>query len=82
METAGIVQKLRNEGYSTSKASIARALSVTKDGDRQWIKDIMALHPEYFEGISEQDVEKWFSERYEKLTKIAKIGEENTSWGS
>lgn len=77
-----IVQELSNEGYGTSKASIARALSVTKDGDRQRIKDIMALHPECFEGISEQDFEKWFSERYEKLTKAAKIREENSPWGS
>lgn len=74
-----IIQELSNEGYGTSKASIARALSVTKDGDRQRIKDIMALHPECFEGISEQDFEKWFSERYEKLTKAAKIRGENGS---
>ncbi len=77
-----IVQELSNEGYGTSKASIARALSVTKDGDRQRIKDIMALYPECFEGISEQDFEKWFSERYEKLTKAAKIREQNNPWGS
>lgn len=77
-----IVQELSNEGYGTSKASIARALSVTKDGDRQRIKDIMALHPECFEGISDQDFEKWFSERYEKLTKAARIKEESGSGGS
>lgn len=77
-----IVQELQNAGYGTSKASIARALSVTKDGDRQRIKNIMALHPEYFEGITEQDFEKWFSERYEKLTKAARIRKENNPWGS
>lgn len=77
-----IIQELSNEGYGTSKASIARALSVTKDGDRQRIKDIMALHPECFEGISEQDFEEWFSERYEKLTKAAKVRQENISRGS
>ena len=77
-----IVQELSTEGYGTSKASIARALSVTKDGDRQRIKDIMALHPECFEGISDQDFEKWFSERYEKLTKAARIKEESGSGGS
>lgn len=77
-----IVQELSNEGYGTSKASIARALSVTKDGDRQRIKDIMALHPECFEGISEQDFEKWFSERYEKLTKAARNRKESDSRGS
>lgn len=76
-----IKEELGNEVGGTSKASIARALSVTKDGDRQRIKDIMALYPEYFEGISELDVETWFSARYKKLTKAAKIREENSSQG-
>lgn len=77
-----IEEELGSKGYGTSKASIARALSVTKDGDKQRIKAIMDSHPECFEGISKQDFEKWFSERYEKLTKTAKIREENSFWGS
>lgn len=77
-----IEEELGCKGYGTSKASIARALSVTKDGDKQRIKAIMDSHPECFEGISKQDFEKWFSERYEKLTKTAKIREENSFWGS
>lgn len=77
-----IEEELGSKGYGTSKASIARALSVTKDGDKQRIKAIMDSHPECFEGISAQDFEKWFSKRYEKLTKAAKIREGNSSWGS
>ena len=77
-----IQEELGSKGYGTSKASIARALSVTKDGDKQRIKAIMDSHPECFEGISKQDFEKWFAKRYEKLTETAKIREENSFWGS
>lgn len=77
-----IKEELGSKGYGTSKASIARALSVTKDGDKQRIKAIMDSHPECFEGISKQDFEKWFAKRYEKLTETAKIREENSFWGS
>ena len=76
-----IEDELGSRGYGTSKSYIARALSVTKDGDKQRIMGIMDSHPECFEGISAQNFEKWFSARYEKLTKAAKIREENSSWG-
>lgn len=76
-----IEEELGSKGYGTSKASIARALSVTKDGDKQRIKAIMDSHPECFEGISAQVFDAWFSARYEKLTKAAKIRKENSSQG-
>lgn len=72
-----ITQELRDEGYGASKAHIARALSVTKEGDKERIRSIMALYPECFEDVAGQDFEKWFSDRYERLTKSARIREEN-----
>ncbi|MCM1217811.1 MAG: hypothetical protein NC548_25245 [Lachnospiraceae bacterium] len=74
-----IVQELGENGYGTSKASIARALSVTKDGDKERIMGIMDLHPECFEGITEQEFEQWFSDRHEKLAKAARVRQENSS---
>ena len=54
-------------------ATIYRAISVREDNDRQRILDLYNSFPENFQGVSEQDIIKWFeTNRVKKLHLITK----------
>ena len=78
-EIAGV---LKERGFGSSTANIARALSVSKDGDKERLWDIFRAFPEEFSGFTEQDLEAWYTERHERLQKIAEVRSSRKAKGS
>lgn len=71
--TCSISEELKSQGLGNSGTHIARALSVLKDGDKARLRGIISSHPEMFEGVSDEDFEAWFADRYKRLKRAADI---------
>lgn len=83
--TTEIAVVLKERGFGSSTANIARALSVSKDGDKERIWGIFRAFPEEFSGFTEQDLEAWYTERHERLQRIAEVRSnrkaKSSEWG-
>lgn len=71
--TYSISEELKSQGLGNSGTHIARALSVLKDGDKARLRGIISSHPEMFEGVSDEDFEAWFADRYKRLKKASDL---------
>lgn len=72
-----IAEVLEERGLSCSDASISRALSVLKDEDKSRLWGIFESFPEEFSGLTAEDFETWFSNRYADAKKAADKRERN-----
>ena len=77
-----IMEVLEKRGLGCSNATVSRALSVLKDGDRERLLDAFRAFPEEFSGFTEQDLEAWYTERHERLQKIAEVRSSRKAKGS
>ena len=72
-----IMQALEKRGLGCSSATVSRALSVLKDGDRERLLDAFRAFPEEFAGFTEQDFINWFDARYADAKKAEDKKETN-----
>jgi hypothetical protein len=67
------VEKLRHKGYNTVKVfenSLDFVMALRTDVGKQLLKDLVAIHSEYFDRMIAEDTKDWEKGVYRELTRI------------